>query len=108
MTFGTYALANANNPEQRLTADRAFVALSLFNILRFPLTMLPVVVTSLIQVGVVVGGVWMSLIMDGCGYVIVMMSLFQASVSVKRISKFLLNEELDPNMIDWTPELDHG
>ncbi len=29
-------------------------------------------------------------------------------MSVKRLSKFLLNEELDPNMIDWTPELDTG
>ena len=50
VTFATYALANANNPDERLTADRAFVALSLFNILRFPLTMLPMVVTALIQV----------------------------------------------------------
>ena len=50
MTFATYSLANANNSEERLTADKAFVALSLFNVLRFPLTMLPVVVTSLIQV----------------------------------------------------------
>ncbi len=52
VTFATYSLANANNPDERLTADKAFVALSLFNVLRFPLTMLPVVVTNLIQVTV--------------------------------------------------------
>ena len=26
---------------------------------------------------------------------------FQAYVSVKRIAKFLLNEELDPNAVEW-------
>ena len=60
VTFATYALSNADNPDERLTADRAFVAISLFNILRFPLTMLPMVVTSLLQVGVVGMG-------RGCG-----------------------------------------
>ena len=40
-TFATYALVNLNNPDERLTADKAFVALSLFNVLRFPLSMLP-------------------------------------------------------------------
>ena len=29
-------------------------------------------------------------------------------MSVKRLGKFLENEELDPNMIDWKPELDTG
>ena len=33
-----------------LTASKAFVAISLFNILRFPLVMLPNVIISLIQV----------------------------------------------------------
>ena len=33
-----------------LTASKAFVAISLFNILRFPLVMLPGVIISLIQV----------------------------------------------------------
>ena len=59
MTFGTYVLVHADNPNERLTADRAFVALSLFNILRFPLTMLPMVVTSLIQVNQHVYGMCM-------------------------------------------------
>lgn len=32
-----------------LTAQKAFVALSIFNILRFPLTVLPNVIASLVQ-----------------------------------------------------------
>jgi len=50
VTFATYALINAGNPEERLTADKAFVAISLFNILQFPLVMLPTVFSLLIQV----------------------------------------------------------
>ena len=72
-TFTTYSLANLNNPDERLTADKAFVALSLFNILRFPLAMLPMLISNIIQ----------------------------ASVSVKRLGNFLKNEELDPNIVDW-------
>ena len=75
-TFTTYSLANLNNPDERLTADKAFVALSLFNILRFPLAMLPMLISNIIQ----------------------------ASVSVKRLGNFLKNEELDPNIVDWNLE----
>ncbi len=49
-TFSTYSLANLNNPDERLTADKAFVALSLFNILCFPLAMLPTLISQLVQV----------------------------------------------------------
>ena len=34
-----------------LTASKAFVALSLFNVMRFPLVMLPDVIISCVQVG---------------------------------------------------------
>jgi hypothetical protein len=75
-TFATYALVNRNNPDPnaRLTADKAFVALSLFNILRFPLSMLPMLISSMVQ----------------------------ASVSVKRLRNFLKNEELDPSIVNWS------
>ena len=79
-TFTTYSLANLNNPDERLTADKAFVALSLFNILRFPLAMLPTLISNIIQ----------------------------ASVSVKRLGNFLKNEELDPNIVDWKLEPPEG
>ena len=44
-TFAIYVLTG-----NELTASKAFVAISLFNILRFPLVMLPNVIISLIQV----------------------------------------------------------
>ena len=44
-TFAIYVLLG-----NELTATKTFVAISLFNILRFPLMMLPHVVTSAIQV----------------------------------------------------------
>lgn len=46
-TFATYVLVD---PENNLDATKAFVSLSLFNILRFPLSMLPMLITNLIQV----------------------------------------------------------
>ena len=51
-TFATYVLVNkdSTDPNDRLTADKAFVALSLFNILRFPLSMLPMLISFIVQV----------------------------------------------------------
>ena len=51
-TFATYALVhrNSDNPDDRLTATKAFVSLSLFNILRFPFAMLPMLISSIVQV----------------------------------------------------------
>uniref|UniRef100_A0AAQ4P877 ATP-binding cassette, sub-family C (CFTR/MRP), member 3 n=1 Tax=Gasterosteus aculeatus aculeatus TaxID=481459 RepID=A0AAQ4P877_GASAC len=68
-TFAVYVSVDENNV---LDAERAFVSLSLFNILRFPLNMLPQVISSLVQ----------------------------ASVSLKRIQRFLSHDELDPDSVD--------
>ncbi|XP_034083351.1 canalicular multispecific organic anion transporter 2 isoform X2 [Gymnodraco acuticeps] len=68
-TFAVYVSIDENNI---LDAEKAFVSLSLFNILRFPLNMLPQVISSMVQ----------------------------ASVSLKRIESFLSHEELDPNSVD--------
>ncbi|XP_074600432.1 multidrug resistance-associated protein 1-like [Brevipalpus obovatus] len=64
VTFSVYVTIQG----ETLTAQKAFVSLSLFNILRFPLSMLPQLVTFYIM----------------------------ASVSVKRINNFLSHEDLDP------------
>lgn len=48
-TFAVYVLVEENNV---LDAQKAFVSLALFNILRFPLNMLPMVISSMVQVGV--------------------------------------------------------
>ena len=49
-TIGTYVQVHKNDPNNRLTAERAFVTLSLFNILRFPVYMLPQIISSLVEV----------------------------------------------------------
>jgi ATP-binding cassette subfamily C (CFTR/MRP) protein 1 len=55
----------------KLTASVAFVTLSYLNIMRIPLAMLPMIIVFLIQ----------------------------ASVSMKRVNKFMNNEELDPDAV---------
>lgn len=47
VSFGTFLLIDKNN---KLDARTAFVCLSLFNILRFPLSILPMVITGIIEV----------------------------------------------------------
>uniref|UniRef100_A0A8C2CWN1 ABC-type glutathione-S-conjugate transporter n=1 Tax=Cyprinus carpio TaxID=7962 RepID=A0A8C2CWN1_CYPCA len=68
-TFAVYVTVDESNV---LDAEKAFVSLSLFNILRFPLNMLPQVISSIVQ----------------------------ASVSLKRIQDFLSHDELDPESVD--------
>ncbi|XP_011305034.1 multidrug resistance-associated protein 1 isoform X4 [Fopius arisanus] len=68
VSFATYVYIDENNI---LDSSKAFVSLSLFNILRFPLSMLPMMIGNVVQ----------------------------ASVSVKRINIFMNNEELDPNNV---------
>uniref|UniRef100_A0AAZ3SXA1 ATP-binding cassette, sub-family C (CFTR/MRP), member 3 n=1 Tax=Oncorhynchus tshawytscha TaxID=74940 RepID=A0AAZ3SXA1_ONCTS len=70
-TFAVYVTVDKNNI---LDAEKAFVSLSLFNILRFPLNMLPQVISSIVQ----------------------------ASVSLKRIQDFLSHDELDPESVNRT------
>ncbi|KAG5262648.1 hypothetical protein AALO_G00277310 [Alosa alosa] len=68
-SFAVYVTVDENNV---LDAQKAFVSLALFNILRFPLNMLPQVISSIVQ----------------------------ASVSLKRIQDFLSHDELDPEAVD--------
>ncbi|XP_078481138.1 multidrug resistance-associated protein 1-like [Ciona intestinalis] len=71
-SFAVYVLSDKTHA---LTAQKAFVSLSLFNILRFPLVMLPAVIAAIVQ----------------------------ASVSLNRLSKFLGGDELDPDAVDRSP-----
>uniref|UniRef100_A0A8C5R5H5 Multidrug resistance-associated protein 1 n=1 Tax=Leptobrachium leishanense TaxID=445787 RepID=A0A8C5R5H5_9ANUR len=71
-TFAVYVLIEKNGV---LDAEKAFVSLALFNILRFPLNMLPMVISSMVQ----------------------------ASVSLKRLRAFLSHEELEPDSIIREP-----
>lgn len=47
VTFSVYVLVDSNNV---LDAEKAFTSITLFNILRFPLSMLPLVISSMLQV----------------------------------------------------------
>ncbi|NXN95747.1 MRP3 protein, partial [Rhinopomastus cyanomelas] len=68
-TFAVYVSVGEKNI---LDAEKAFVSLSLFNILKFPLSMLPQVIGNIVQ----------------------------TSVSLKRIQQFLSHDELDPNCVE--------
>uniref|UniRef100_A0A3P9D7X5 Multidrug resistance-associated protein 1 n=1 Tax=Maylandia zebra TaxID=106582 RepID=A0A3P9D7X5_9CICH len=68
-TFAVYVLIDERNV---LDAQKAFVSLALFNILRFPLNMLPMVISSMVQ----------------------------ASVSLKRLRVFLSHEELQLDSVE--------
>ncbi|ESP02027.1 hypothetical protein LOTGIDRAFT_75052, partial [Lottia gigantea] len=67
-TFATYILSSDQN---YLDAQKAFVSLSLFNILRFPMNLLPMLLSFIVQ----------------------------ANVSVSRIGKYLRHHDLDPNSV---------
>ena len=67
VSFVTFALYVMVSDQNVLDAKKAFVSLSLFNLLRFPLTMLPQMITSVVM----------------------------ASVSVTRLNKFLNSSQLD-------------
>ncbi|XP_050728277.1 multidrug resistance-associated protein 1-like isoform X2 [Eriocheir sinensis] len=71
VSIATFAVYVSISPDNILDAKTAFVSLSLFNLLRFPLAMLPMLITNIVQ----------------------------AQVSLKRINKFMNADELDPNYI---------
>ena len=75
-TFGTFVASS----DDSLTAEKAFVALSLFNILRFPLSMLPFLISNIVQ----------------------------ASVSMKRLSTFLQHDEIDPDNLETREQAASG
>uniref|UniRef100_A0A8C6MW78 ABC-type glutathione-S-conjugate transporter n=1 Tax=Mus spicilegus TaxID=10103 RepID=A0A8C6MW78_MUSSI len=68
ITFSVYVLVDSQNV---LNAEKAFTSITLFNILRFPLSMLPMVISSVIQ----------------------------ASVSVDRLERYLGSDDLDLSAI---------
>lgn len=50
MALSTFAVYVLTDESHVLDAQKAFVSLALFNILRFPLNMLPMVISSMVQV----------------------------------------------------------
>uniref|UniRef100_A0A8B9TQ59 Canalicular multispecific organic anion transporter 1 n=1 Tax=Anas platyrhynchos TaxID=8839 RepID=A0A8B9TQ59_ANAPL len=73
-SFAVYVLVDPNNV---LDAQKAFTAISLFNVLRFPMSMLPLVLSSLVQVS--------------------------TNVSTARLERYLGGEEMDTSAIHHDP-----
>ena len=72
VTFGTYIFSD---PEANLDPVKAFVSIVLFNIMRFPLIVLPNVISNVVQ----------------------------STVSLKRIADYLMLEELDESSVNHGP-----
>ncbi|XP_056010332.1 multidrug resistance-associated protein 1-like isoform X2 [Ostrea edulis] len=75
VTFLTYVFTSDTG---YLSAQKAFTSLSLFNILRFPINLLPMMISYVVQ----------------------------ANVSIGRISKFLKNGDLDADAVQHEPKSD--
>ncbi|XP_038678143.1 canalicular multispecific organic anion transporter 1 [Scyliorhinus canicula] len=75
VTLTSFAVYLAVDPSNVLNAEKAFTSISLFNIMRFPLMMLPMLISSLVQAG----------------------------VSCKRLERFLGGENLDTSAIRQDP-----
>ncbi|XP_072247113.1 ATP-binding cassette sub-family C member 2 isoform X2 [Leuresthes tenuis] len=75
VSLTSFAVFVSMSPENVLTAEKAFTSISLFNILRFPLAMLPMLIASIVQ----------------------------TMVSKKRLEKFLGGEDLESDNVRHDP-----
>ncbi|BFZ12050.1 hypothetical protein BsWGS_15089 [Bradybaena similaris] len=77
LTFATYLLSDRNNV---LDPQKAFVCLSLFNLLKVPLYFISTLLTYTVQI----------------------------NVSIKRLDNFLTKEDLDESNTKWDVNAEHG
>lgn len=96
--FGVYVMLDDRNV---LDAQKVFVSMALINILKTPLSQLPFAISTTMQVG---GAplhdsavLWLSL--GPC----MMMHLFQAMVSLRRLGKYLCSDELKADNVSKAP-----
>uniref|UniRef100_A0A8C4ENZ2 ATP-binding cassette, sub-family C (CFTR/MRP), member 2 n=1 Tax=Dicentrarchus labrax TaxID=13489 RepID=A0A8C4ENZ2_DICLA len=75
VSLATFAVFVGVSSDNVLTAEKAFTSISLFNILRFPLAMLPMLIAAMVQ----------------------------TTVSRKRLEKFLGGEDLDSDIVRHDP-----
>ncbi|KAJ3610666.1 hypothetical protein NHX12_022758, partial [Muraenolepis orangiensis] len=75
VSLATFAVFVGVSPDNVLNAEKAFTAIALFNILRFPLAMLPMLIAAMVQ----------------------------TAVSKKRLEKFLSSDDLDPDIVHSDP-----
>ncbi|GLH03628.1 Probable multidrug resistance-associated protein lethal(2)03659 [Gryllus bimaculatus] len=117
VTFTTYVMISEDNV---LNAQKAFVSLTLFNIIRMPMSMLPMLIINMVQVSLVTFATFVlsderNILDSKTAFVslslfnilrfplsmlpMLISNLVQASVSIKRMNKFMNSEELDPNNV---------
>ncbi|KAA8583815.1 hypothetical protein FQN60_015023 [Etheostoma spectabile] len=75
VSLASFAVFVAVSPDNILTAEKAFTSISLFNILRFPLAMLPMLIAAIVQ----------------------------TTVSKNRLEKFLGGEDLESDVVRHDP-----
>uniref|UniRef100_A0A669BJZ4 ATP-binding cassette, sub-family C (CFTR/MRP), member 2 n=1 Tax=Oreochromis niloticus TaxID=8128 RepID=A0A669BJZ4_ORENI len=75
VSLATFAIFVSVSNDNVLTAEKAFTSISLFNILRAPLAMLPMLIASVVQ----------------------------TAVSKKRLEKFLAGEDIDSDIVRQDP-----
>uniref|UniRef100_A0A8C2XL45 Canalicular multispecific organic anion transporter 1 n=1 Tax=Cyclopterus lumpus TaxID=8103 RepID=A0A8C2XL45_CYCLU len=75
VSLATFAVFVGVSPNNLLTAEKAFTSIALFNILRFPLAMLPMLIAAIVQ----------------------------TTVSRKRLEKFLGGEDLESDIVRHDP-----
>ncbi|KAM6916448.1 LOW QUALITY PROTEIN: ATP-binding cassette sub-family C member 2-like [Xenentodon cancila] len=75
VSLATFAVFVGVSSDNILTAEKAFTSISLFNILRFPLAMLPMLIASIVQ----------------------------TTVSKRRLEKFLGGQDLDGDIVRHDP-----
>ncbi|XP_073338250.1 ATP-binding cassette sub-family C member 2 [Pagrus major] len=75
VSLATFAVFVGVSSENVLTAEKAFTSISLFNILRFPLAMLPMLIAAIVQ----------------------------TTVSRKRLEKFLGGDDIDSEIVRHDP-----
>ncbi|XP_044154090.1 ATP-binding cassette sub-family C member 2-like [Bufo gargarizans] len=78
VSVASFAVYVVVNPKNILNAERAFTSISLFNILRFPLSMLPMLISTMVQ----------------------------TNVSSARLEKYLGGDDLDNSAISNDPTVD--
>ncbi|XP_074648822.1 multidrug resistance-associated protein 1-like isoform X2 [Tubulanus polymorphus] len=71
VALASFAVFTMSSPENILTPNKAFVSLSYFNVMNYPMTLLPMSIAMLVQ----------------------------ANVSINRVHKFLTADELDENTV---------
>ena len=123
VTLVTFAVYVTSDPNNILDVEKAFVSLTLFNLLRFPMSMFPMLVVAFVQVRTFPGRHFflviafsMLIFCPDCLFLFchffsigpLYRSLFfilnsqiisQAQVSLKRLNKFMNAEELDPDSV---------